>query len=312
MVVYMKKLFVSLLLLVPAAMSAQESASTSAAMPFLDRTHGAVRSSLAGLGSGLSSDAFAHWGDVSGTVFSEGTFNAGVAYGLFQPTATKANIVDAGAVWNFRNRLAFTAGVSFAADRLEHRYDEYGVALSDFRPTSLTAGIGVAYRITDCLSAGAAFNYASASGLDKNLQAFAADIKLTFRKDGMNISAFANNLGTSVKAEGGERFSIPTSAGVEAGYGLDLGKSSLYGAVQGQCWFGGPSAFSPSAAVEYSYDKFLFCRAGYHYGSKKNGLPSYAALGLGVRLGGVSVDLSWNAASGVMRNTFVCGLGFNL
>lgn len=308
----MKKLIVSLLLLVPAAMSAQESASTSAAMPFLDRTHGAVRSSLAGLSSGLSSDAFAHWGDVSGAVFSKDTFNVGVAYSLFQPTATKANIADVGAVWNVRNRWAFTAGASFSADQKEHRYDEYGTALSDFRPTSLTVGIGAAYRITDCLSAGATFNYASSSGLDNDLQAFAADIKLTFRKYGMNISAFADNLGTSVKVEGGERFSIPMSVGVEAGYGRDFGKSSLYGAVRGQCWFGGPTAFSPSAAVEYSYNNLLFCRAGYHYGSKKNGLPSYGGLGLGLRLGGVSVDLSWNAASGVMKNTFVCGLGFNL
>lgn len=309
--IYMKRFIASILVLVPALVFAQETASTSAALPFLDRTHGAVRSSMAGLGSGLSSDAFAHWGDISGTVFSEDTFQAGASYSLFQPSAVKSNVADVGAFWHISDRWAVTAGVSFSAEQKEHRFDEYGTALSDFSPMSLVAGAGVAYKIIDCLSLGATFNYAMSSTLDGTLGAFAADVKLTFRKYGMNVSAFANNLGTGVKSSDGASFSIPMSAGIEAGYGHSFGKSSLYGALQGQCWFCGPVGFSPSAALEYSFDDLFFARAGLHYGSKKNGLPSYGALGVGVKFCGVHIDLSWNAALGVMKNTFACGMGYS-
>ena len=293
-----------------AAASAQDAASSSAALTFLDRTHGAVRSATAGVGS-VSDDAYAHWGNVSAAAFSEKTFKAGAGYGLWQPSANKGNVADFGAFWRIGDKWTVTAGVSFGAYAIEHRMDEYGVALSDFRPSDMVAGAGVACRIIDCLSVGAAFNWAGSRGIDSSLNAFAADVNLTFRKYGVNVTAFAKNLGTKIKAADGVSYSLPMSAGLEAGYGLDFGKSSIYAALQGQCWFGGPFGISPSVAAEYSWNNLLFCRAGLHYGSKKNGLPSYGSIGLGFCLHGFSLDLSWNAALGVMKNSFACGVGYS-
>lgn len=308
----MRRLMVMLAVaLVPvAALSAQDAASSSAAMSLLDRPHGAVRSAMAGVGT-VSDDAYAHWGNVSSAAFSERTFQAGLGYGLWQPSANKANITDFGAFWRIGKKWTVTAGFSFAAYPKEHRMDEYGTALSDFRPADMMAGAGVAYRIIDCLSVGAAFNWAGSRGIESSLNAFAADVNLTFRKYGVNVTAFAKNLGTKIKAADGVSYSLPMSAGLEAGYGLDFGKSSIYAALQGQCWFGGPFGISPSAAAEYSWNNLLFCRAGLHYGSKKNGLPSYGSLGLGFCLHGFSLDLSWNAALGVMKNSFACGVGYS-
>lgn len=305
-----RKLIAATLLFAPALASAQESAVSTSALPFLDRTHGAVRSSMSGLGT-VSDDAYLHWGNVSAAAFSSKTFHAGVGYSLWQPSVTKASVTDFGALWHISERWAVTAGVSVAAYPIEHRMDEYGVALSDFRPMDAVAGAGVAFRIIDCLSVGAAFNWAGSRGIDSCLDAFAADVNLTFRKYGVNVTAFAKNLGTAVKSSDRQNFALPMSAGLEAGYGLNFGKSSLYGAVQGQCWFGGPFGISPSAAAEYSWNNMIFCRAGLHYGAKKNGLPSYGSLGLCIHLYGFSLDLSWNAALGAMKNTFACGVGYS-
>ena len=308
----MKRLMVMLAVaLVPgAALSAQDAASSSAAMTFLDRTHGAVRSAMAGVGT-VSDDAYAHWGNVSSAAFSESTLKVGAGYGLWQPSADKANMTDLGAFWRIGGKWTVTAGVSFAAYAKEHRMDEYGTALSDFRPTDMTAGAGVAYRLIDCLSVGAAFNWAMSRGVEQTLNAFAADVSLTFRKYGVNVTAFAKNLGTEVKAYDGISYCLPMSAGLEAGYGWTFGKSSIYAAIKGQCWFGGPFGIAPSAAAEYSWNGTVFCRAGLHYGSKKNGLPSYGSLGLGFCLHGFSLDLSWNAALGVMKNSLACGVGYS-
>lgn len=308
----MKKLAViTAVVLVPfAALSAQDAASSSTAMSFLDRAHGAVRQATAGVGT-LSDDAYAHWGNVSAAAFSENTFKVGAGYGLWQPSVNKSHVTDLGAFWRIDEKWTVTAGVSVAAYAKEHRMDEYGTVLSDFRPADMMAGAGVAYRIIDCLSVGAAFNWAGSRGIESSLNAFAADVNLTFRKYGVNVTAFAKNLGTKIKAADGVSYSLPMSAGLEAGYGLDFGKSSIYAALQGQCWFGGPFGISPSAAAEYSWNNLLFCRAGLHYGSKKNGLPSYGSLGLGFCLHGFSLDLSWNAALGVMKNSFACGVGYS-
>ena len=135
---------------------------------------------------------------------------------------------------------------------------------------------------------------------------------MAFRRNGLDLSVAACNLGMQVKDEGGAGYQLPMNARLNAGYGFGFGKSRLYGALQGRYYFGGPSAMAGGVALEYEWNGMLAVRAGLSEGQKKNGIPSYAAAGMSLKLGGICIDLAYSAmASGPMKNTLACGIGYS-
>ena len=68
-----------------------------------------------------------------------------------------------------------------------------------------------------------------------------------------------------------------------------------------------------AVGAEYEYDSMIAVRAGYHYGSRENGLPSYASVGVGVKFFGVNVDAAYliGSPTSPLRNTFTVGVGYS-
>lgn len=295
------------MILIPVGAYAQDAASSSAAFPFTDYVKSARTAGMAGLNSSLKTDAGAHFGDIAYASFSEKTASVSVGYGLWQPSVTRANIVSAAGLWNVSGKFAVTAAVSSAVYGTENVYDEYGVLTGRKTPADLIAGAGVSYHIIDCLSVGAAFNWLMSKNPAETMNGFSSDVQLLFRKYGVNLSLAACNLGPKLKSG----WALPMNAKLEAGYGLDFGKSHLYGALQGRYYFGGPSAFAAGAAVEYVWNDLIAARGGFHYGSKKNGVPTYGSLGLGAIFCGFGVDVAYNIATGPMKNSFICGVSYS-
>lgn len=89
-------------------------------------------------------------------------------------------------------------------------------------------------------------------------------------------------------------------------------RHSLAAAVEGQAYFGGLPAGGCSVGAEYGFNSIAALRAGYHYGSNKNGLPSYASIGAGLSLYGITVDAAYliAPARSAMHNTFMVGIGY--
>lgn len=316
----MKKILATILILLPAAMYAQESAETvqtpstvpavassSAALPFVDYMRSARNASMAGLNSSLPTDADAHWGNVAYASFAQKTVNLSAGYSLWQPSVTKGHNASVAAIYSVTPKLAVTAAVSSSFYSKENVFDDYGVLTARSTPIDLSAGVGVSYRFIDCLSAGFALNYLMSKSYSETLNGFSADVQLLFRKYGVNLSLAACNLGPNVKSD----WHLPMNAALEAGYGYDFGKSHIYGALQGKYYFVAPSAFSAGVAVEYVWNGMLSARGGYHYGSGKNGLPSYGSVGLGGCFEGFNIDIAYIIASGPMKNSLLVGFGYS-
>ena len=306
----MRKFTVAILLLAAMRVSAQESAGESAALPFLNQIRSAVSAGSAGVM--MKPDAYAHFGNVADAVYGEKKMAAGVSYSLWQPDVTHANIFSVSASYKLNDKMAVTVGASTSLYRKDGKYDELGIRTAEMQPVDVLAGAGFAYKIIDGLSAGAALNYVMSKNIAGTANAFAADVQVAFRRNGLDLSVAACNLGMQVKDEGGAGYQLPMNARLNAGYGFGFGKSRLYGALQGRYYFGGPSAVAGGVALEYEWNGMLSVRAGMSEGQKKNGVPSYAAAGVSLKLGGICIDLAYSAmASGPMKNTLACGIGYS-
>lgn len=176
-----------------------------------------------------------------------------------------------------------------------------------FMPSELLVGLGAGVAFTDYLSLGVNAKYAR-QGLtpDVAYQAFAADAFLLFNMAGFCATAGVASVGTPVKAADGERYALPSSAVVGLGYGFDFGLSLQ---ADSNIYFAGGFAFA--GGVQYGWKDIVFARVGYHYGSPTAPVPSYLALGLGVKFIGIHLDVSYLTASPALANTFTIGVGYS-
>lgn len=298
---------------------AQEGSSETAALPFLNNSGNSRSLAMGGLVSVLEAGAYSHFGNTAAVPFSDNTFSAAFSYGSWQPSSAKENIFSLGAMWNINDRF----GVTFAAlTQSGQKYDtinEAGVPTGSFTPNDLRIGAGFSYRFIDNMSVGIGLNYAQSSLAPKSelyktvFSTFSADIQLLYTISDFKISLEAGNLGIPVKSASGMKSSLPMNARLGGGYDNDFGKHHLSAGIEGGVFFGGPSTGFASAGAEYMYDNLVAVRAGYHYGSEKNGIPSFASVGLGFRFFGVNIDAAYLVAGNdsPMKNTFSIGIGYS-
>ena len=302
-----------LLALLTAPMVAAE-AQESVAMPFVDNALNPRSAAMGGISAGLSSDAYAQFGNIAAIPFSSDNLAAGVSYNSWQPTAAGINAGVAGAAYRL-GRFGISFGASAAINQSYEGVSETGVSLGKFTPIDWQVGAGVSYLITDSFSAGIGLNYASSvtSAYYKDLNTFYADIQLMHVIRQFRISLSGNNLGLPVSSASGTKFNLPMNAALAVSYGNVWGRHGLEAGVEGKAYFGGPSAMGCTVGAEYEYDSLIAVRAGYHYGSEKNGLPSFASVGLGAHVFGVNLDVAYLIAAGnsPLRNTFSVGVGYS-
>ena len=302
-----------LLALLTAPMVAAE-AQESVAMPFVDNALNPRSAAMGGISAGLSSDAYAQFGNIAAIPFSSDNLAAGVSYNSWQPTAAGINAGVAGAAYRL-GRFGISFGASAAINQSYEGVSETGVSLGKFTPIDWQVGAGVSYLITDSFSAGIGLNYASSvtSAYYKDHNTFYADIQLMYVIRQFRISLSGNNLGLPVSSASGTKFNLPMNAALAVSYGNVWGRHGLEAGVEGKAYFGGPSAMGCTVGAEYEYDSLIAVRAGYHYGSEKNGLPSFASVGLGAHVFGVNLDVAYLIAAGnsPLRNTFSVGVGYS-
>lgn len=224
-----------------------------------------------------------------------------LSYQRWAPSVAKANHINllSGIRIGKRLGLGLTAGYQMGED----------FPVGDgtfFMPSELLVGLGAGFAFTDFLSLGVNAKYAR-QGLTKEVayQAFVADAFLLFKWSGFQATAGVASLGTPVKAASGGSYALPSSAKMGAGYGFGFGLSLQ---ADADIYFAG--GFALAGGVQYGWKDTLFARAGYHYGSAAAPVPSYLALGLGVKAVGIHLDVSYLTASRALGNSFTIGVGY--
>ena len=187
--------------------------------------------------------------------------------------------------------------------------DETGNTTGTFKPNDMILNGGVGVRIIDNLAAGVNVRYASQKlSEDNSYSTAAADIFMTYRLPDINVTAGVSSLGSSVKSESGDSFSLPTSATVGADWSEAFSENhGVRLAADFDYFFSGN--VTAAAGAEYSFRNMLFARAGYHFGTKDAVLPSFATVGIGIKFFGMSLDIAYLTANNVLGNTLTFGLG---
>lgn len=288
------------------------SAQDGAAMPFAEIARDPVSAGMgfSGIASGYNV-GYSSFRNSSVIPFADERLSVGASGQIWAPNGVKSTNFAFGSAFRTGERFGFSVGGAYQIGEEYMSTDEMGNIAGAFKPNDLIINAGIGVRIIENLAAGVNVRYASQKlSADNSYSAFTTDIFLTYRLSELNISAGVSSLGTSVKSASGDSFGPPTSATV----GVEWLKvfsaiHSLRLVVDADYYLSGD--ITAASGAEYSFKNFIFLRAGYHYGSKDKGLPSFASAGLGVKFAGVQLNAAYLLASETLGGSLMIGLGYS-
>ncbi len=274
-----------------------------------------VGSDAAAAGTALSAvgrpaGAYSLESNVASMALMDGKMAVGASFGLWQPSFASNKVLGLGAVYKASDRLALGLQAKSFGQQPYDIVTESGSVKGSFTPGDLSVGIGVAYAFADFLSAGVTSRMVRSSlAEDASATVFGFDAALFFEKDALSAGLALCNLGSSI-SYGRDSYAQPAllKAGAACRFGDPEGHS-VTASLEADYLFAG--AFSAGLGAEYSLKELLFLRAGYHYGSKDKGLPSFASAGLGVKFAGVELNAAYLLASETLGGSLCLGLGYS-
>lgn len=285
---------------------AQESAAQ-----FLNASPDAKTLSVGGASVASEANAFAFWNNAASAGLSDKTMAASAAFGLWQPDAMKTQTYAVAGYGRIGKRWSITAGGKMARYQSYDIADDNGLFTGSFTPMEMAFGVGAGFNILSGLSVSATFNYIRSDiGAPEVANAFAADLGVYFKHKGLRAALSAANLGTSVNY-GGKDYSLP--AHIDLGAGYTLGEGTHRMSVDAQAgYLITDSVVSAKGGLSYLFKDTFRLSGGYCWNSDSD-FPSYATLGAGLCLFGVSLDAAYVLApqGNPMGNTLMFNLGYS-
>lgn len=285
---------------------------TAQVLPFTDADYSPV---TAAKGSTsvveTSSIAYASFSNSAAIPFSDLKGDFAVGYSLWQPSAMKSNVIGFGGAFNFNNKFGIAGGFSYGINPEYEIYDATGIAKGTFKPSQTQVNVGLSWRFIPYLGIGVNLGYAGQSLTETDKYgAFNTDIFLMSQFKGVKIAAGISNLGSSVASASGVKFSLPTSVTLGVGYDATFAEKHAID-VNADVDYYFYKAFSLALGAGYAFNDLLFVRAGYHYGNKTV-TPSFASLGVGFKVFGVTIDAAYLLAgkTSAIRNTLCLSAGY--
>ncbi len=246
---------------------------------------------------------------VSDRILEEKSAFVKAGIGFWAPKGANNMTINADASYRIKDMLLVNVEFQNFKDRMpSYGMTESGVPTNKFTPSETSVGLGVSYRIIKDLSVGLNAKYLSVSGAKGSgdaakASAIALGINAAYKLKKLSLGLAVENIGSKYKFDD-VAYPLPLFAKVTASYEalecLDVHAEIDYVSKGGlMAGFG----------VEYNLKDFLFVRGGYHYGDKA--IPSHAAVGLGFKFFGVSLNAAYLLASETLGNTMTFGLGYS-
>lgn len=299
------------ILAVALSVSFRASAQESEAMAFGRVTHDPVAAAMGGAGVASVTDAaYASYRNAAAIPYYDGTLDIGAGYQLWQASGT--GYMNLAGAWNVNDRFGIAAGFTYGMGKNYDIYDAGGFVTGSFAPSEMQANIGLGWRFLPWLSLGANVKYLSNTLAEgHSYSAISSDIFLMSRLNDLSLALGVSSLGSRVESTTGAKFSQPTSLTFGAGYLAEFAEDHSVEVLLDADWYLA-GALSASLGAEYCWNRMVSVRAGYRYGGKSV-IPSYASVGAGIKLIGISLNLAYLIASGdsPMQNTLTFGLGYS-
>ena len=258
---------------------------------------------LAGAGTASASNvAYASFNNAAVVPFYEKHGDFGVGYQSWAPKTAAVNAFNFGGAYNF-GRFGIAAGVLYQMEKPD---------FDGFVPSALQVNLGAGVKILDWLGLGVNVRFAQDNlfqGMSYN--GFAADALVLFHPvKGLNLTAGVSNIGNKVYSQSGNEYPQPASIKAAAAYLLEIGTKNSIEFMVDEDYYINSKANAVSFGMEYTFNQIVYARAGYRIATEKAPFASHLAVGLGVQLFGVRLDVSYLTLSEAIGNTLAVGLGY--
>lgn len=267
---------------------------------------------LAGATIALDANAYALYTNPAAMALSNQKMAAGVSYMQWQPNATDGQLVSASGFGKIGQKFA----VGLAGRYLN--MPSYTISTGEgnlngtYKPAEYAVELGAAYQLAKGLSIGinARFIQSSLSDNYKD-NAFAADVALQYQIKHFSVAAAVTNLGQPM--DFGMKQKLPTLAKLGVAYSLPIAEGHRVSfSVEGDYHLTYHKGFMGGVGLEYAFKNWVAVRAGYHLGDELKTIPSYATVGLGFQIAGVSLEGAYifTGADSPLKNSFSATLGY--
>jgi len=282
------------------------SAKAQTGVPFLNVPGDAYTVSRGGATIATGANSFSFFSNTSSAVFSKNDISEGLSYGKWCPNASDNTIINFGTNIKISPKFSIIAGYKNFGYNDITTYNSIGVPDDEITPKEMSAGIGVAYKITNKLSMGINANYISSDLIYEKGTAIAFDLSGTYIINNLNIGISASNIGSKIKYDNNS-YDLPSVIKAGGQYTFKLGENSLSTNLESDYWIN-ESTISGGIGAEFMYKNFLALRAGYHLGDEEKTIPSYASAGLGAKLKHINLNFAYILAD----NNSALNKGFNI
>ena len=241
--------------------------------------------------------------------FSSGKGDVSLGWNLWQPSST--NYVNLDGSMCFKQRFSLSLGFSYGIGAAYESISSIESIPEKFNPKDLMIGAGFGMRFGKYLGAGVKLRYIGQTlSPDSKLGTVSADILLSSRIKDFAVTLGAVNLGgkVAVGKNATTKFPIPSSIALGLGWNHCFAEChNLEILADADYYF--HNEFSAALGAEYSWNRMVALRAGYHYGKL---VPSHASLGAGFSFKGFNLDFSYliSKKDCPVNNSAVLRLGY--
>lgn len=172
------------------------------------------------------------------------------------------------------------------------KIDENGNEKGTFKPGQQRVMAGISMRVASNLILDINAKYLMSDFDDNKSSAFAGDIAVNYVNEGLTLGIKGADIGSKYKFNQ-SAWSLPMRIQAGGSYSIALQERHAVsmGADLGYILPSEYKAFTAAAGAEYSFDKMIFARAGYHFSSAT--APNFASLGLGFAYKGIGLDAAY-------------------
>lgn len=284
----------------------------SGAMSFIRLSRDPVSAGMgfAGVAS-ISETAYSSFRNSSVIPLSEDRMDIGLSWQNWAPQGAGSSNFNFGSSFKANDRFGLAIGADVQSGEEYSQTDLNGNSTGSFSPLEMILCSGVGIKIIDGLSLGLNARYSSQKlAKDASYSAFSGDLFASWHIRSVNLTAGVSSIGSSVKSADGTSFSLPSSATVGADWSIGLSEIQKVNLVADADYFFS-GAVSAAIGAQYSFRNLIFLRAGYHIGSDKSALPSFASAGLGVKFKEFKLNAAYILASEALAGTLTVGLGYS-
>lgn len=206
------------------------------------------------------------------------------------------------------------AGVSLGAVvRKGEKYDFFdGKNNVIFSPTDINISAGFGYSVIDSiLSVGLNLRYLRTNPSPvMSQQTFGGDFIVMGTFSDYSFAAGIENIGLPTKSSSGVKYNLPASVVAGADYTNNVVENLEIKATADVHYLFSGNVMA-AAGMQLGWKNTVYARCGYHYGSKGAVLPSFATIGGGIHLYGISIDAAYILANKYLNKTFSISLGYS-